>query len=281
MTDRKEELKKLFIDDRVYFIHTAKCGGSSLRGQIFAHRLEVEVERYNNQEVQVDPRSNEYWLDLTKNNLGPNKKWMDYGVIGCHQNRPEISDHYKYIISIRNPIKRFVSAYYWKIQALETKAYGEDCPEELEALYSWGSANNLAEALYDDEGYLNEEADAFIEKRWTTYMNHIGMDLDYYLGHLLENIDPGQILGTIAAETMADDLIRVLGPLSNPKVTLGHDKKNDNYPREISRKAYNNLKSYLADDYECLRKLDSMGHITDEQRPYLFDDIGVKIKEDE
>ena len=80
---------------------------------------------------------------------------------------------------------------------------------------------------------------------------------------------------------MADDLIRVLGPLSNPKVTLGHDKKNDNYPREISRKAYNNLKSYLADDYECLRKLDSMGHITDEQRPYLFDDIGVKIKEDE
>lgn len=266
-------LGELFAEDRIYLVHIAKCGGTSLREQIFIRKLAVEYDLYKKDVTLIDPHGVDFWKNKIKNEN--HKKWIDLGVVGCHQHKPEHSEEYKYVITIRNPIKRFVSAYYWKLEALETNAFGEDCPEELAALKAWGSANGLAESLYDDAGNLNEEADSFIQKRWTKYMNHIGMDIDYYIGDLLQQIEPDDILGTIAVETMAQDISRVLG--GEPK-ELRHKKKNDKYPREISEKAYNNLKSYLESDYECLRKLDEWGHITDEQRPHLFDDIGVKIK---
>jgi len=266
-------LEDLFVKDRVYLVHIAKCGGTTIREEVFLRKLAMEYERYQSDLINIDPRSVEYWKDKISNES--HKKWIDLGVIGCHQGKPDFGEDYKYVITVRNPIKRYISAYYWKLEALETNAYGEKCPEELEVLKAWGSATGLAEALYDDAGNLNEDADQFIQKRWTKYMNHIGMDINYYLRDLLEQIKPEQVLGTIAAETMLKDLGRVLG--GEPK-KVGHKKKNDKYPREISEKAYSNLKSYLEDDYECLRKLDSWGHITDEQRPYLFDDIGVKIK---
>lgn len=267
------DLETLFVKDRIYLVHIAKCGGTTIREEVFLRRLAMEHDRYKRDLINIDPRSVEYWKSKILNEK--DKKWINLGVIGCHQDKPDYDEEYGYVITIRNPIKRFVSAYYWKLEALETNAYGEDCPEELEALKAWGSANGLAEALYDDSGNLNEETDQFIQKRWTRYMNHIGMDINYYLGDLLKQIKPEQIIGTIAAETMLNDLGRVLG--GEPK-KISHRKKNDKYPREISEKAYNNLKSYLEEDYECLRKLDEWGHITDDQKPYLFDDVGVKIK---
>lgn len=266
-------LEDALSNDKAYLVHIAKCGGTTIREQVFIRKLAIEYDKYSRDLLNIDPTGVDYWKNKISNER--HKKWIDLGVIGCHQHTADISEDYRYIITVRNPIKRFVSAYYWKLEALETNAYGENCPEELAMLQAWGSANGLAEALYDDAGNLNDETDQFIQKRWTIYMNHIGMDINYYLGELLDNIGSSQVLGVIAAETLPQDLVRVLG--GDPS-KVGHKKKNDKYPREISEKAYNNLKSYLEDDYECLRKLDSWGHITDEQRPYLFDDAGVKIK---
>jgi len=129
---------------QVYIIHIGKCGGSSLRSTL---KLQTAI----------------------------NFKY-------CHYDNPEISLKYKYIILIRDPINRIISAFNWVLNHYGNNGVQKHESKDLEGIY-WDNVNDFAENIYNEMGELNEKAFALINEE---YASHLHADINYYLKDLLE-----------------------------------------------------------------------------------------------
>lgn len=196
-----------------YIIHIGKCGGGSL------------------------------WEELKK----INKK-----IKRCHCKRPEIKREFNYIILIRDPINRFISAFNWKKFISSTNKIKI---EETNGYKYWKTINNLSENLYDKNGNINKTVLKLIK-----VSNHLHLDINYYLEKILPFLNKNNC-NVIRFEHYNDDINNIF----NIKIkSQKHVYNKKDYSKYISDKGIKNLKRFLEKDYNCFHKLKEKNIINDE-----------------
>jgi len=211
------------MKDKYILIHIGKCGGSTVRDVL--HKL-----RYK-----------------TKN---------------VHFHQPKFNINRKYIITLRNPIARFISAFNWRYHnVVVNKTPGNILKTEKVFFAKYKTVNELAEAIFTDKGELNINLSSPYN-----YVKHIHETIDFYLGNFLDICDKTNIYGITLTETLNDDLKRLFGVTEE---ILTHKLKNAEYSKYLSDLGRNNLKKWLYRDYQCIEKLFKMELITQEQYDIL------------
>lgn len=211
-------------------IHIGKCGGSTVSSLLEAHRVRFQLTHMTR--VRFDPAK-------------------------------------RYVIVIRNPIQRFVSAFHWRYKLVVVdKTQNGRFRGEAETLEHYGSANKLAETI--------ETFD--IDK---TYIHHIKEDISYHLRDFLADASSSNsssssdatgggyskkecIRGVITTEQLNEDVKALFG-VDN---TI-HEKRNTLEKPALSSLGRANLRKYLEKDYECIDTLYKMGCLTKEQYAVL------------
>jgi len=195
---------------RVQFVHVGKCAGSSI-GQ--AIRGQAPYEEIHLRKVQA-----------------------------C-----EFKEKRKWIVSVRDPLDRAVSAFNWGFPA-------DTLP--MEAFYKcFKTVNEFAEAL-QDESWCGTAARRAIEK--PILSEHIGKGFHYYFEEDLECVLAQEVY-LIRTETLMEDLEDVFGRLGwKLPATVLH--VHGQYPLRnmtyLSAKGRQLLQDALQKDYDVLRQLE-------------------------
>ena len=218
----KNRLARCYLpdrSDRLIYVHIGKCGGSSL-GRAISHSKVLRREFR--------------------------------AVAKFHIRKPRITKHAKYLIVVRNPIDRAVSAFNWRYRLVVDEEKQKDRFDgEWEVLTKYGTLNSLGEALYV-EGRLDPEV-----ARDFNSIHHLRENISFYLDDLLQSISPEQIYGVLATETLNQDIMNILGVKSVARVHE-NSRSVDLRQQKLTDKAIENLKRFLASDYKNLHILLSM-----------------------
>lgn len=218
-------LLKSRLEDRnteTVFMHIGKCGGST---------VQKELKQQNIKFVYRHVQKTSY--DSTK----------------------------KYIIVIRNPISRFISALNWRYKLVcNNGVQSNRFKGEKELLERYPTLNILAENLYKPDGTLNID---FSNKSY--YIHHITEDIHYYLGNILDQGTKESIKAVLVTETLNKDLKQKF----NIEVTEHRKKNSENSDKYLTELGYFNLKKYLQNDYDCINKIYMMNLISEEQYEIL------------
>ena len=85
----------------------------------------------------------------------------------------------------------------------------------------------------------------------------------------MDKISPSQLFAVFATETLDEDIANILN--INNEFYMNQNSKNIyNDKKFLSKKSYNNLKSYLADDYLYLSKLIDMNKTSSVDKQLLL-----------
>jgi len=168
-----------------------------------------------------------------------------------HVQKAKFKENKKYVILLRNPISRFISAFNWRYElVLIDKTQKNRFYKEKNVLKKYNNVNNLAENI---ENYdVGEE-----------YIHHIYEDINYYLSDFLKECKSENILGVITQENLYDDFKKIFN--INIDENVKSRKNNSGMSKDISDTGYKLLKKYLWRDYECIEKLYKMGCLTEIQ----------------
>ena len=188
-------------------IHIGKCGGGNLRKMV-----KHNPEKYN-------------IIHLKQIKFNPNKK---------------------YIVLIRDPITRFVSAFNWKqLRIIDLNMMNKARKNEKKQFIYWDNANHLAENIYHEDGSLNMDAYNFIKND----CNQMQKDISFHLKYLLHKFNRKNCK-VMKMETYERDFLNLF-----KEKWLGKRHKNNKKPTYLSEKAIINLKKFLKKDYECIEIL--------------------------
>jgi len=176
-----------------------------------------------------------------------------------HIRKPVYRSDNKYVILLRNPIQRFISAFYWRYHLVcDAKKQQDKILGEKEILSKYKTVDNLAKDLEFNENIFNGT------KKSRNYVRHLKEDLNFYLRDFVEICPKENVVGVICTETLKDDMKR----LFNINSTL-HRTKNEGYNKSISGDSYKILKSYLKKDYDIIDRLHERGWIDDNKYQFL------------
>lgn len=208
---------------KVGFVHIGKCGGTEVLRHLKSHVKEIHWEE--------NP-----------------SKWQNYAT--------------KWIIWVRNPFARFVSAFWYSynginipcdsmiycphapIQNAEQNGYPSHTDLQKRGFKIFSSPNELAESLYSSDKSISELAQSML----TNGGEHLPCGLSYYLddGNWIENNN--KILFVGLCENMEEDIDKMKNKLGNEICWI--DKK-VKYTRKaqvgnkyLSAKAISNLKKF-------------------------------------
>ncbi len=176
-----------------------------------------------------------------------------------HINKVKYSEKESYLIIIRNPIDRAISAFNWRYYlVVETEKQRERFKGEWQILKKYSTLNSISENLYDpDCESLNEKV-----SREFKVIHHLRENISFYLSTMLRHVNPGQIYGIIKQHSLASDCKLLLGP----SVDVQHDKNHgvtvDPLKKELSKLARLNLRRFLHKDFACILKLYNLGLMT-------------------
>lgn len=206
------------------FVHIGKCAGKSL------------------------------WRNLLQSPL----VWQFKSIHRIHSQSPPYCSECKYVIVLRNPVRRLISAFNWRHKILMedgrqlTRFYGE-----YSVLKKYGNINSLAEQLFEN-GVLNPEVVQDLRK-----IHHLKEDINYYLRKLLPHLRKDQIYCLLTTENLDEDIATKL--LVTSSLRVHSNESYGNKFEQLSHEAKTNLTRYLAADYESIRKLlDIMGENHDD-----------------
>lgn len=200
------------------FVHVGKCGGTSVR-------LALRSARIDFSEVHVRV------------------------VQGCSPDSPK-----NWIVSVRDPIDRAVSAFNWR----SPRNGGQGAPgrnlEIEEELYAcFATANHFAEALGDGGA-----CGGLARKMLNDHIAHLGMGLAFYFSSDLECMLTQKVY-LIRVKTWARDVSDVTKLLGAEREPL-HEHVHADYPMGnetyLSEKGQSLLNQALRREYEILRELE-------------------------
>lgn len=214
-------------EQTLIYIHIGKCGGSSLWDAI-----------------QRSPVVNDQFKTTHK----------------IHIKKPPILQKARYLIVVRNPIERAISAFNWRYKlVVEDEVQVNRFKGEYDILLEYKSLNAMAEALYDTDGELNLRTN-----RQFRTIHHLKESIAFYLTDLLSHLYPEQLFAVLATETLDQDIANALQIGSVPK---NHSNKDSVQSEKLwlSNSAKLNLHRFLADDYVCVEKLLHLARISDDR----------------
>lgn len=196
-----------------------------------------------------------------------------------HLRRPVYLPDRKYLIALRNPVERFISAFYWRKYLLES-GEGWQCRQkrlrgELRFHQKYESIDSLCSELYAKNGDLNLSIHRSISgghswrysranKLRFKRPEHCGMGLDFYIGKFSKKYNPQNILGIICLETLHHDLSEMFGINCNV-----HKKNNKANKPCVSKESKLILKKYLHKDYEVIERLNLSNLLSENQYEIL------------
>lgn len=228
-----QKFKLELADNRraLIYVHIEKCGGISL------------------------------W-DAIKDSKIINKRFSDISRV--HVSKVPLRKRTKYLIVLRNPISRAISAFNWRCKlVVDDKEQVARFKEEYDVLLKYKSLNALAEALYKD-GTLNENVGQEFRA-----IHHLREDIAFYLEDLLDHIKPKQIYKVFTTKSLDDDMEQELGVKKVEKV---HENRSstDDTKLNLSDEARANLKRFLHADYGAIEKLLSFMPLSNEKYDELM-----------
>ncbi|MEP5760554.1 MAG: sulfotransferase family 2 domain-containing protein [Litoreibacter sp.] len=202
--------------DSLVYIHIGKCGGASLWQAIQdSDQLRTQFNKF----------------------------------VRVHVTKPPILKKARYIIVIRNPIKRAISAFNWRYKLVVNEGEQKNrYPGEYAILRKYTTLNNLAENLYVDG-----ELDPTVAQEFRK-IHHFKQDISFYLNDLLKVVRKEQIHYVLATETLNEDAEKLLGVTQMAK-EHEHANKVADANKNLSDLAYANLKRFLTDDYRAIETL--------------------------
>lgn len=210
-----------------------------------------------------------------------------------HINRPKVIPGKKYIISIRNPIHRFVSAFnMWSTVinkpqpnrkninvnnfVIDNYVYkrketnGFYITKEYDNLIKYfKTPNSLAESLSSNDQVVKEKA----LKLFNDPHQHIYKNISWYLnnGNFVKN-NHKNILYVVKQETLDDDIEKLKKILNTDgKMSLNNKRVNKTKDTYLSPLAIKNLlKFYKNTEYKTLETLHVYGFIDKEYLDYCY-----------
>lgn len=219
------------------YIHIGKCAGATFRNE-FKRKFNIKIEKSKKKSFKR--------LNIKKNIVIPKYGIIDYAnILELHRKKIQFNKNDKYIISIRNPIKRFISAFYWRLSI----------PIHEQAKFE--------QFIFNNSITINDFIINYLHKLKFNYFRHITEDINFHLGDFIKNCSRHNIIAVISQDTFKDDMKYHFDIDVKDLEHINHYKKN------ISEKAYIILKKYLHKDYECINELFKMECISDYQYKLL------------
>lgn len=216
------------------FIHVGKCGGSTIEKLLVTSPL--VAEKYDS-------------------------------IIQSHVCGVSVDTNCDYLICLRNPISRAISAYEWrkKLVVLDPPPnQAERFRGEFDVLNTYSSFFDLATRLYQSNSCLNE-----LVARDFQLVHHLRESISFYLKPLLPILTPLNVYGVICQESLSVDCEKLLGVNPNGMAERKNFSRIES-PITLGSQAVNNLKRFLHKDYQCLVSLWSRGILDDNQFKSLF-----------
>jgi hypothetical protein len=202
------------------FIHIGKCGGSTISAEL--HARNYHFEHY-------------------------------------HLKRPIADPEGQYIVVVRDPLTRFVSAFNWRKHLYLTRKLPQNkhnsptvelrSRAEREFLFLFENANALAEHL-GAESHQGINATASMMR----LIGHISQGFQWHLDSLLNKIRPDQISGVICMERLPMDFEYLFG--FQPSLQLNCRQTTDE--TFLSEQGRANLALEFHSEFVTLEKLSSL-----------------------
>ena len=184
-----------------------------------------------------------------------------YRVEHVHLQRPADEADCRYVVLVRDPVARFVSAFNWRRHlylngGLPPKARKGRVADlrhyaEREFIFEFETVNSLAEQLSVGENLAVSPASALLP-----LIGHVPQGFDWYLRDLIDKIKPEQLAGVICTENLAADFEHLFGfPLEQ-----GVHRSNANASKHVSKNGRGNLAREFFREYVALEKLARLAH---------------------
>jgi len=212
-------------------IHIGKCGGSTVCDGV--KRSDLIKEKFKKVEI-------------------------------FHMRKPLFSENSHYLIIIRNPIDRAISAFNWrqklvieeKRQLHKNKMRRE---KEIAVLNEYKYLNQLAEDLY----LKNSKPNMTLFKRFQS-IRHIRENISFYLKTLLKSINSNQIYGIIKQNELSSDCNKLIGDIAIGNKKYNKSKIPNDPSLYLSLKAKTNLRKFFIEDFNCIFTLRNLDALNDE-----------------
>lgn len=195
---------------KLTFIHVGKCGGSTI----------MEALRDN---------------DINFNHI--------------HLEPAKYNSDKKYLISLRNPVERFVSAFYWRKHLVLGKQK-DRFAGEYDFFQKYATIENV---IQEDINLLQ-----------TQYIHHVKECIHYYLADFVDQCNSSNIRGIVCTENLSEDIKNIF----NIKVEA-HCKNNKKRKTKIKQETRECLKKYFYKDYLIVEKLNNLKLLTKKQYEIL------------
>ena len=182
------------------------------------------------------------------------KTYNDFPFDIVHIEKPFFKSKNKYIIIARGPISRAISAFNWRYKlVVETEIQKNRFKDEHKILLKYKNLNNISEKLYNTDSKPNYDVHKEMKK-----IHHIKENIAYYLKDFLKKCPPKNINAVLMQENLDSDLKRVFNVNTVAKVKDNSAYKKDEFLSDLAKK---NLRLFLSDDYDALKKLYNYGKI--------------------
>lgn len=207
-----------YNDDQIFFFHISKCAGTALR------------DVFN----EINKNSN---INILR---------FGHAVKSKHVN---FSKKNRYVVNIREPLDRFLSAFYDRKRSKNLVNV-----DEIDCFKNFPDANKLAETLSANNFELRNKA-IYAMKKIELVNHHYSHWFDL---NFIENNEPFFIF---EQENIEEDFKRFCEKINyNKNINLKIVNKNETFPEKpiLTEKSINNLKRYLSDDLIIYQKLLSL-----------------------
>ena len=180
--------------------------------------------------------------------------------------------HVKNVITLRNPITRFVSAFYWRYYLVcESNQQIDKYNGEAKLLKQYETVENFVSDLAI-KGEMLYKSDIKSGK----YIHQCKQDIYFYLKDIYDSNNPNKVEFCITQENLQKDMKNFFGL---DKVNLQvHSSKDRVYDKTLSEKSISTLKNILRMDYKCIDRIHEWGKLTDEQYKLLNQEYKYKKK---
>ena len=210
--------------ETIHFLHISKTGGTAIK-----HALQNAVLREN---IHVEMHNHKTTLK-------------------------DIPEGEKFIITLRDPIQRFISALYSRKRKGKPRYYYEWSKIEKEIFTTFDTTNMLEEAIDTNNKHTTERELALIamhDIKHFASLNQWCVSIEYFY----KRID--DLYHICYQENLNSDFDKLKMKMDSPNITLPTDdtsahKNPKNLDKHISSKAEKNLKAWYQDDYSLLEAI--------------------------
>ena len=182
-----------------------------------------------------------------------------------HVSRPIYFPGKRYLILLRNPVDRFVSAFNWRHRiVMQDQSATNPVRARIErAVFErYPTVEQAALALFRADGSADHAVWSDLD-----HISHVQKNIAFYLRRFLNVCDPSCLQGVVCVETIHADMQRLFGVEVS---RYDHRNAPAASPVRLSDQARANVFRYLQADYQCIECLSVLGLIPPASRDRLL-----------